>query len=161
MYTKIYSKIVALSLVFLFNSQFGFSQMVYNVTALDAYQLSKNGAIFLDVREEKEIQKSSYLVERILYIPLNTLENNLNLIPKDVKVIVACESGKRSKKATEILIKNGFSNCMNLLGGISVWSEAGFPFLTNDTSIKAKPCCPNPNSKDCNPDGTCKPNKKC
>lgn len=64
MYTKIYSKIIGFSLMLLFISQFGFSQMVFNVTALDAYQLSKNGAIFLDVREEKEIQKSSYFVRK-------------------------------------------------------------------------------------------------
>jgi len=39
-------------------------------------------------------------------------------------------------------------------GGITAWTEAGFPTKTGETTKKA--CCTNANSKDCNPDGTCK-----
>ena len=47
----------------------------------------------------------------------------------------------------------GFENVANMEGGMNAWSENGLPTLAGG---EKKACCANPNSKDCNPDGTCK-----
>lgn len=45
---------------------------------------------------------------------------------------------------------------------MNAWSEEGLPTKSNElvASTEKKACCANPNSKDCNPDGTCKTTSK-
>ena len=47
----------------------------------------------------------------------------LNTIPKDSVVAIYCKGGNRSKKAMEILFKNGY-NVIELSDGITGWIEA-------------------------------------
>ena len=75
------------------------------------------GTLFLlDVREKRELQNGT--IKNALNIPLNTLKNNLHLIPKDKEIIVFCQIGMRGKTATKFLINSGFK-ARNLEGGYS------------------------------------------
>jgi rhodanese-related sulfurtransferase len=123
------------------------------VTVEEALALSKGGALLIDVREADELAEISYDVSSIKHIPLGELESRLSEVPKDIQVVVVCRSGGRSGKAQVLLQENGFKNIANMEGGMNAWSEKGFPTLTGG---EKKACCENPNSKDCNPDGTCK-----
>ncbi len=125
-----------------------------NLTVTEANALLKANALLIDVRNPDELAEQSYDVKEVVNIPLADLESNLADIPKDKEVIVACKAGGRSQKALDLLKKNGFTNISNMQGGITAWTEAGFPTKAGETTKKA--CCANPNSKDCNPDGTCK-----
>ncbi len=69
----------------------------------------------LDVREEDERQ---YGYIEGLHIPLSQLENRYTEVPKDIKVVVYCAGGLRSKKAIEFLENKSFSNLLNLSDGI-------------------------------------------
>ena len=124
-----------------------------NITVDEALVLSKEGALIIDVREPDELAELAYDVEDIKNIPLGELESRSAEVPKDKQVIVVCKKGGRSSKAYEILKGKGFENVANMEGGMNAWSEKGLPTLAGG---EKKACCADPNSKDCNPDGTCK-----
>lgn len=124
-----------------------------DITVDEALALSEECALIIDVREPDELAEIAYDVTNIKNIPLGELESRLAEVPKDKQVIVVCRSGKRSGNAYAILKENGFTNMANMQGGVLAWSEKGLPTLAGG---EKKACCENPNSKDCNPDGTCK-----
>jgi hydroxyacylglutathione hydrolase len=55
------------------------------------------------------------------------LEDNLDRIPKNKKIIVYCESGERSSIASGILLKNGFKDVYNFAQSMVGWRKAGLP----------------------------------
>lgn len=48
-------------------------------------------------------------------------------LDKSKPVYVYCLAGPRSDKATDWLLKNGFTNVIGLDGGIRAWKDAGKP----------------------------------
>ncbi|WP_062061468.1 HesA/MoeB/ThiF family protein [Aquimarina longa] len=89
---------------------------IIEITAQEAF-LIKN-AQFIDVRETHEQPKIDSLEP--ISIPLGTLEQELHMISKEKEIIVFCQSGIRSKRAVEILQKNGFRNISHIRGGAIV-----------------------------------------
>ena len=76
----------------------------------------------IDVREKSEYVASNIQGENI---PLGSIENNIDKIVHDRKVVIHCKAGTRSKKAIEILErKYGYTNLYNLAGGIDAWMKA-------------------------------------
>lgn len=71
----------------------------------------KQGAILLDVRSQQEFQREH--VKGSINIPVAELEDNLERLKGEKKVVVYCESGMRSMKAKDILEKNGYSGIVN------------------------------------------------
>lgn len=124
-----------------------------DITVDEALALSKEGALIIDVRESDELAELAYDVKEVKNIPLGELESRLAEVPKDKQVIVVCKKGGRSSQAYELLKRKGFENVANMEGGMDAWSEKGLPTLAGG---EKKACCEYPNSKDCNPDGTCK-----
>ncbi|NNM95847.1 MAG: rhodanese-like domain-containing protein [Bacteroidia bacterium] len=75
----------------------------------------------IDVREEAESLQASIGGD---LIPMNTVPENLELFPKDKKVVVYCRSGNRSGVIINFLEKeHGFTNLYNLKGGIMAYSN--------------------------------------
>jgi len=78
--------------------------------------------LLLDVREEFE-----YHISNLggLQVPLNQLHDKLNAIKdkKDEEIVVMCRSGKRSADACKLMEKEGFTNVINLKGGINDWAR--------------------------------------
>ncbi|MEO8147827.1 MAG: nitrophenyl compound nitroreductase subunit ArsF family protein [Bacteroidia bacterium] len=136
------------------SSQKNFVSEKETFTPKEAAEILKGNALLIDVREPDELVEQSYDVKNSINIPLDSIESKTNSIPKDKQVILACQKGGRSQQAYDLLKKKGFTNIANLEGGMNAWDEAGLPTETGVTEKKA--CCANPNSKDCNPDGTCK-----
>jgi molybdopterin/thiamine biosynthesis adenylyltransferase/rhodanese-related sulfurtransferase len=63
-------------------------------------------------------------------IPLKQIEEQLNRLATDKKVVVHCRSGKRSADAIRLLEeKYGFRNLYNLKGGILAWADEIDPTL--------------------------------
>ncbi|NER11868.1 molybdopterin-synthase adenylyltransferase MoeB [Leptobacterium flavescens] len=77
--------------------------------------LEKEEAVFLDVRETHEQPKIDDVSP--VYITLGELENRMDSLDKEKEWIVFCQSGMRSKKAVELMNKNGFKNTASLKGG--------------------------------------------
>jgi rhodanese-related sulfurtransferase len=110
--------------------------------------------LFVDVRNYDEVEELAFDVKNIINIPVDSIENHLKDIPKNKQVILLCRSGRRSEAAYTKLKNMGFKNIANLEGGLDAWEAAGLPTILPDG--EEKKCCSDPNSKDCNPDGTCK-----
>lgn len=87
-----------------------------------AAQIQKNEAPFLlDVREPQEFEQAH--IDGAVLIPLRTLSEHLNEVPKDKPVVVVCRSGNRSCQGTIFLMEHGFTNVKNLDGGMIAWSK--------------------------------------
>lgn len=74
----------------------------------------------LDVRQPDEY-KSEHIPGAKL-IPLPELDRRLNEISADKPTIVYCAIGGRSRVAAQILAGKGFSEVINLTGGIKAWN---------------------------------------
>lgn len=78
--------------------------------------------VLLDVREEYEFADGH--IEGASRISVANLQNNLDVLPRDVPIVVYCRSGNRSSQAAQILASNGFTEIYDL-GGINDWQAAG------------------------------------
>jgi len=151
--------ITAIIILFLGSCNYSsFKSPKESFTVQEVSKMLKEDIFFVDVRDADELVEQSYDVKNIINIPLDQIEAKMNLIPKDKQVILVCQSGNRSGQAFEILSKKGFTNLTNMEGGMNAWIKEGLPSKTNQAMdvIEKEACCSNPNSKDCNPDGTCK-----
>jgi len=101
-------------------------EIVKQFTVNDLSELDKNEEIrIIDVRESTEY-KSAHILNAV-NIHAGLIEDNLDQIDKNKKVVLYCESGDRSSVAISKLMKNGFFNVYNLTGGIKAWKTEGFP----------------------------------
>ncbi len=100
---------------------------VNNISPKQAKDLmDKEKDVFvLDVRTVEEY-KEVHIKDAHL-IPIKELEQNINKIPKDKKVVVHCAAGKRSAKACGMLKDKGLKELYNVAGGINKWQAEGYP----------------------------------
>ena len=73
---------------------------------LDIKELYLKGAQIIDVRTKGEYHSGH--IEGSINIPLNTLENQLSKLKKNIPLITCCASGMRSSAAKNILKSHGF-----------------------------------------------------
>ena len=95
-------------------------QPVATVTTIDwnkALEMSKAGAVLVDVRTPAEVEKGKASPAAI-NIPLQEIPQRLSEFPKDKDVLVYCRSGKRSMAASKFLVENGYTRVFNIDGGI-------------------------------------------
>jgi rhodanese-related sulfurtransferase len=82
-------------------------------------------AQFVDVRTPEEYAAGHAV--RTINIPLSELPNKLDRIERGEPVYVICQTGRRSREASDILIKNGYKWVFNVAGGTSAWQSSGLP----------------------------------
>ncbi|NTU82254.1 MAG: rhodanese-like domain-containing protein [Chloroflexales bacterium] len=80
----------------------------------------------LDVRSSEEYAHDGRIAGSHL-LPLPMLSLRLNELPKDTPIVCVCRSGNRSGVAAEQLARQGFSDVINLAGGMIGWARAGLP----------------------------------
>lgn len=73
-------------------------------------------AFIIDVREDEELFETG-TIKGAVHIPMMTVPNNLNKIPKDREIYILCRSGRRSYEVASYLSELGY-NAINLKGGI-------------------------------------------
>jgi rhodanese-related sulfurtransferase len=114
--------------------------------------MAREGALVVDVREPDELAQLAYAAPNVVNIPLSTLETRTSEVPKDKIVVVACRSGNRSAQAIELLKAKGYTNLIDLEGGIYAWQEAGMPVKKSGTA--AGGCCAGgkTDAKNCTPE---------
>lgn len=92
-----------------------------------ALRLAGEGALLVDVRERSEVAQLAFDVPVILNIPLSELEQRWRALPNDKEIVMVCEGGMRSLKATYFLQYQGFTRVSNMEGGILKWMRKGLP----------------------------------
>ena len=75
-------------------------------------------AILLDVRSPQEYKEGH--LDKSINLPLYNIERDCKKVLKDKNntIIIYCQSGGRSKKALEILEKEGYISLYSILGGL-------------------------------------------
>lgn len=84
------------------------------------FQEQSKGNKIIDVREPHEYIRKH--IAGAVNIPLSQLTQRMEEIPKNSTVFLYCQSGMRSKQAAKQLSRSGYTNLVNLKGGISAWS---------------------------------------
>lgn len=102
--------------------------MAIEVSVDEAAKLRDSGAFMLDVREQSEWDQ--FHIPGATLVPLGTLPDNLDTLPKDKDIVVYCRTGRRSAEARDILLKAGFTNVTSLAGGVTDWQSRGLPVET-------------------------------
>lgn len=77
--------------------------------------------VLIDVRESSELAIASF--PRAIHVPLAMIPLRLAEIPRDRPVVLACHHGNRSGLAQQFLRAQGYTDVINLKGGIDAWSR--------------------------------------
>jgi rhodanese-related sulfurtransferase len=92
----------------------------------------------LDVRDVAELEKDGY-IKGAVNIPVRDVLKNLDKLPApDGKIIVYCGSGQRGGMLTGVLRVLGYSNVVNMSGGLGGWKKAKLPVETGSMPAAAK-----------------------
>jgi rhodanese-related sulfurtransferase len=103
------------------------------ITPQDAFERRTAGtAVLLDVREPTEWETH---IAGAVQIPRGILEAKADptsprhdpALDPGKQVIVYCRSGARAALAGVTLVELGYTDVVNLAGGIAAWKDAGLP----------------------------------
>jgi len=101
-------------------------------------KLSKREVSLLDVREPHEWTEDGY-IEGATLIHFADLPEKTALLPKDKPIAVTCSVGNRTSIALSILERAGFTNLINALGGMTAWTNLGYPTKREVNSVPQFP----------------------
>lgn len=102
--------------------------MVKNLTPEEAKTLYDQGVPFVDVREVEEYAQARIPGAKLL--PLSEFLARYQELPKDTPVVLYCRTGNRSEQAAAWLAQQGYTNLLNLEGGLVRWYRTGLPVDT-------------------------------
>ncbi len=104
--------------------------------------LAEGPVFIVDVREKSEVESTGYIAGSI-NIPIRDLLKNLDKLPAtDQKIVVTCASGHRGAIGMMALRLLGYTDVVNLGGGIGGWSKASLPLgagLPADAAVLGAP----------------------
>lgn len=86
------------------------------------------GARLVDVREPGEFVEAHIKDSEL--VPLSSLMSAARDWDRNVPYILICRSGNRSGTAAQMMAQQGFTNLMNLAGGMIAWQRAGYEIET-------------------------------
>ena len=93
------------------------------ISVLDLKAKLDNGDIpvLLDVREAWEYEICA--IQDSINISMSNVDKMLNELKPDEETIVICHHGMRSFQVASYLENNGFTQIINLEGGIDAWAK--------------------------------------
>ena len=97
--------------------------------------------ILLDARTEEEYNAEHIQMSGIelINIPLSELENRISDLDELKKIIAYSEADDESKRASEILVQQGFDHVYNMLGGIEAWKVKFQTSITTPMTVAQTP----------------------
>ncbi len=98
------------------------------ITPAQAYELQRQGAALLDVREADEIAQGSPKGARRIGRGFLELRVEEQVPDTEQPVLLMCGSGMRSLFAADALRQLGYRNVHNVAGGFTRWKNEGLPF---------------------------------
>src|SRR5215213_1541197 len=129
-----------LVIAFLFISLSSLSQNVSTVPVNDFEKTLDTASVqLLDVRRPEEY-KSGHLHGAFLadWLDKKQFEERVQYLDKSKPVYIYCLSGGRSAAAANWLAEKGFSNVVNMQGGINAWKKENKPVEANSNVQQMK-----------------------
>ncbi|TNF62035.1 MAG: sulfurtransferase [Burkholderiales bacterium] len=80
--------------------------------------------VVLDVREPWELQTASVRPEgfELVHMPMRTVPARMHELDRQQPIACLCHHGARSAQVVYFLMQHGFSDVVNIQGGINAWS---------------------------------------
>ena len=109
-----------------------------NIDPIDAVKLINNDAVVIDLRSAEAYGRGHIVNAR--NIPSDEVEAKATSLEqyKSTPIVAVCDSGVSSTRAVNSLRQKGFESVYGLKGGMTGWSQAGFPVVTGKKT-KSKP----------------------
>jgi rhodanese-related sulfurtransferase len=108
-------------------------------------RLIAEGALLVDVRELAEVAQVAFDAPGVLLLPLSEFEQRFAELPRDRDLVLVCQVGERSLKATYFLMYQGYTRVANMEGGLLKWARKGFPIKGAQPDLAASAmtsgCC--------------------
>jgi rhodanese-related sulfurtransferase len=79
----------------------------------------------VDVREPDEF--AAKRLADVVLLPMSSFAERFAELPRDRQLLVMCASGSRSAAATSYLLRSGYTDVVNVAGGINDWQKSGLP----------------------------------
>jgi rhodanese-related sulfurtransferase len=83
--------------------------------------------VLLDVREQREFNHCR--IEGSQLMPMQTVPLRLNELDPDKRIVCICHHGARSMQVGLFLESKGFTNIVNLSGGVAAWARTVDPTM--------------------------------
>ncbi|MCI4334921.1 MAG: sulfurtransferase [Thermoplasmata archaeon] len=77
--------------------------------------------LLLDVRED--VERETARIEPSVHIPMADVPLRKTELPTDRAIVVYCHHGGRSQMVAAYLEQEGFTEVINLQGGIDAWAQ--------------------------------------
>jgi rhodanese-related sulfurtransferase len=88
----------------------------------DYLESAADQPLLLDVRQPWEYDICK--LDNSLLIPMSTVPANLDQLDKGRETVVICHHGVRSRRVAYYLEQAGFTNVINLRGGLDAWARS-------------------------------------
>ena len=92
-----------------------------SVQAIKARLDAGESLLLVDIREPYELMISH--LDGAQAIPMSEIQDRYTEIPRDRPVVIFCHHGVRSVRVIEALQEIGYTNLINMQGGIDAWSK--------------------------------------
>ena len=100
----------------------------FSATELKSYlQSAPAKPLLLDVREPWEFDNAC--IQGSTLVPMRTIPERMQDLDPDQEVVVICHHGIRSRMVGSYLERHGFSNIINLAGGVEAWAREVDPHM--------------------------------
>ena len=92
-------------------------------TELRDFLASGVSTVKIDVREQVELQYG--VIDGAIHVPMNSVPGQLNTLEehKNDTIVLICRSGKRSQQVGDFMEQMGFTDVINLAGGMNAWAQ--------------------------------------
>lgn len=84
--------------------------------------MNDKNVILVDVRTQNEMNQG--VIGKPLHLELGpAIQNKMMKLDKNKKYLLYCRSGRRSGLASDRIVKLGFDDVNNLVGGYNAWMQ--------------------------------------
>ncbi|MCL4299278.1 MAG: rhodanese-like domain-containing protein [Anaerolineae bacterium] len=114
---------------------------------VDVFGLPKNAQGYVDISVDQlksalahkdftminvHIPYEGELPQTDAFIPYNEIEANMSQLPadKNARILLYCRSGRMSDEAARNLVELGYTNLVEVDGGMQAWQAAGNELIT-------------------------------
>ena len=97
--------------------------MIQELDPSEAARKLQEGARLIDVRSHAEVAQAR--LPGAEHVPMHLIPMMAGQFGRETPIVFYCRSGARSAQVCYFLAQQGFSNAINLRGGIISWAQQG------------------------------------